>query len=50
MAGQCAALRGIERLECPQLRELNLFGNRNFQIAGVKSIGLVGIPWPDSYI
>jgi len=28
------ALRGLARLQCPQLQELNLFGNRNLDTAG----------------
>lgn len=47
-AGQCAALPGLERLECPQLQELNLFGNRNFEMAGVEGVGLAGCDLPGS--
>jgi hypothetical protein len=31
----CRALRGLTRLQCPQLQELNLFGNRSLDTAGV---------------
>ena len=34
-AGMCRGLRGLTRLQCPQLQELNLFGNRCLDKAGV---------------
>ena len=33
-AGMCRALRGLTRLQCPQLQELNLFGNRCLDTSG----------------